>query len=83
MLDALDNYAPARAEFEVRLLPIRELRSGMILEEDIVTDVGNLPILKERTVLTQTWIERPGNFARSRGVQKLARVRIPRLAGVG
>ena len=83
MLNALEGYSPAQAEFDVRRLPIRELRGGMILEEDILSNATNLPILKQGTVLTQTWIERLWNFAKSQGVQELARVRIPRTGGVG
>lgn len=37
MLDALDNYSPAKVEFEVRQLLIRELRSGMVLDEEVFT----------------------------------------------
>jgi CheY-like chemotaxis protein len=82
MLDALQSYSPARAEFEFRRLPIREVRSGMILDEDVFSKDGNLLILKAGTVLTETWIERLENFAKVRGVE-LSRVRIPRVAGFG
>jgi hypothetical protein len=41
MLGALANYSPARAEFELRLVPIRELRAGMVLEKDILSSGGN------------------------------------------
>jgi hypothetical protein len=40
---------------------------------------GNL-ILKEETVLTETWIERLENFATALGAQKLIDVRIPGLS---
>jgi response regulator RpfG family c-di-GMP phosphodiesterase len=82
MLDALEGYSPAKAEFEVRGIPIRELRAGMVLEKDVLSHGGNL-ILKEGTILTETWIERLGNFARALGAQKLVDVRIPKLAGLG
>jgi len=82
MLDVLQSYSPAKAEFELRRLSIREVRSGMILDEDVLSKDGNLLILKAGTVLTETWIERLENFARVRGVE-LARVRIPRVDGIG
>jgi CheY-like chemotaxis protein len=80
MLHALKSYSPTRAEFEVRRLPIRELSAGMVLEKDILSNGGNL-ILREGTILTETWIERLENFARALGAQKLIDVRIPKLAG--
>jgi CheY-like chemotaxis protein len=80
MLDALENYAPKPTEFDVRRLPIRELRASMVLEKDVWSKDGTLLILKEGTILTETWIERLENFAKSRGAQELVDVRIPRLA---
>ena len=63
-------------------MPIRKLRAGMILEDDVLSKDGNLLILKGGTVLTGIWIERLENFAHVRGTQELVGVRIPRLAGV-
>jgi CheY-like chemotaxis protein len=83
MLEALDSYSPLGAEFDVVCLPIRDLRAGMVLEEDVLSPVGKMPILKQGTVLTQTWIERLGNFARSQGLQDSVRVGVAKLAGVG
>jgi len=81
MLDTLQSYSPRQAEFELRRLQIRDVRPGMILDEDVLSKDGNLLILKAGTVLTETWIERLENFARVRSVE-LARVRIPRVAGI-
>lgn len=77
MLDALEGYSPTQAELEVRRLPIRSLRAGMVIENDVVSKDGNLLILKAGTVLTDTWIERLENFAKARGAQELVSVRIP------
>jgi DNA-binding response OmpR family regulator len=77
MLDALDSYSPTQTEFEVRRLPIRELRAAMVLEEDLMSKDKKLLILKKGTILTGTWIDRIGNFAKVRSVQDLARVRVP------
>jgi CheY-like chemotaxis protein len=79
MLDTLDGYCPAPAGFEMRRLPVRELRANMMLERDVLTRDGKLIILRAGTILTDTWIERLENFTRTRGVQELMDVRIPYL----
>jgi DNA-binding response OmpR family regulator len=78
MLDALDGYVPTKWEFEERRLAIRDLCTGMVLEQDVWSTEGNLLILKQGTVLNETWIERLRNFAKSRGAQEVVNVRIPR-----
>jgi CheY-like chemotaxis protein len=82
MLVALDSYHPPKIEFEVRRLPIRDLRIAMALEEDVLSKDGKLLILRKGTVLTRTCIERLGNFAKLRGVQEMACVRVPGLEEV-
>jgi putative two-component system response regulator len=77
MLNALENYIPAKVGSELRRLPIRDLRIGMVLENDVVSTAGHLVIFKQGTVLTETWIERLANFARSLGVEEPIDVRIP------
>ncbi len=49
------------------------------MQKYVLSNGGNL-ILKEETVLTETWIERLENFATALGAQKLIDVRIPGLA---
>jgi len=83
MLDALENYSPTEAEFEVRRLPIRELRSSMVLLQDVMSDDRKVLILKEGTALTDTWIERLENFAKYRTMKELVEVRVPTLTGAG
>jgi CheY-like chemotaxis protein len=78
MLAALARYSLTGGEYDVRRLAIRELRSGMTLDQDVHSRDGNLLILKEGTILTETWIERLENFAKARGAQELLDVRIPR-----
>jgi DNA-binding response OmpR family regulator len=77
MLDALGSYSPVQMEFELRRLPIHELRANMVLERDVRSRDGNLAILKAGTTLTTTWIERLENFARTRGLEETAEVRVP------
>jgi len=80
MLDALGSYSPAQAEYEVQRLSIKELRAGMVLEEDVLSKDGNLLIFKKGTVLTETWVERLGNFAKAPGAQEPVGVRVPTVA---
>jgi DNA-binding response OmpR family regulator len=81
MLDALESYSPAKAEFDVRRVPIQELRNGMVLEKDVWSKNRKLLILLGGTILTETWIERLANFAKLRCVEEAQSVRVPRLAG--
>lgn len=82
MLDALKNYSPEKADFEMRRLPIRELRPGMVLDQDLWSGDGNVLIFKAGTTLTATWIERLKNFTRTQRADELVNVRVPRLTGV-
>jgi len=50
-----DKYSRPISEFEIRRLPISELRSSMILEEDMLTLDGKFRILQKGTTLNQTW----------------------------
>jgi CheY-like chemotaxis protein len=80
LLDALKTYSPVETEFDVRRVSTRELCPGMILQEDLLSQDGNLLILKRDTTLTDTWVERLENFAKSRGAQGHVAVRIPRFS---
>ena len=76
MLDALRDYAPAATECEIRRLSIRSLRPGMVLVNDVLSRDGSLLIFRAGTVLTETWIERLGNFAATHGTAETVAVRI-------
>jgi len=80
MLRVLENFSPGEPEFEERRLRTRELSTGMILQQDVFSN--GLLILKEGTVLTETWIERLTNFVRSSGAPDLVHVRVPRPGGL-
>jgi CheY-like chemotaxis protein len=77
MVEALRGYAPAKPVYDLRRVPIRELRAGMILEHDFCSDEGKVLIFKAGTALTDIWIERIGNFAKG-GAQELIDVHVPR-----
>ncbi|HEY3836192.1 MAG TPA: response regulator [Bryobacteraceae bacterium] len=76
MLDALEGYSPREGKCEVRKLRIRDLRAGLVLDKDVLGMNGKLLILKEGTVLTDTWIERLENFARVQDGQEIVEVRV-------
>jgi CheY-like chemotaxis protein len=76
LLNALDRYLPSQPDFESRRVRTRELGTGMILDQDVLSN--GLLILKEGTVLTETWIERVTNFVRASGTADLVSVRVPR-----
>jgi len=78
ILKALEGYTPEHTEFAVHRLPIREIYAGMVLEKDVLSSDGNLLVLKKGTILTETWIARLENFAKSRRAQELVDVRIPK-----
>jgi len=78
MLDALAGYSPAETEFDVRRISIRELRAGMVLDDNVFSKDGSLLIFRAGTVLTEAWIERLRNFAMTRGAMEPLGVRIPR-----
>jgi hypothetical protein len=78
MLGVLESYSPARAEFELKRLPIRLLGAGMVLDKDVVSKDGKLLIMKAGTALTEIWIERLENFAKPGVDQQLVDVRLPR-----
>jgi len=79
ILNALERYSPVRVDFEIRRLPIHALRPRMVLEKDVSSEDGKIVILKAETTLTQTWIERLGNFARTKRLPALVEVRVPSL----
>jgi DNA-binding response OmpR family regulator len=79
ILDALSDYAPEEAPFDLRQIGIREVASGMILDEDIKTTGSRILLFRAGLVFTDLWIQRLRNFARTHGVQDHIRVRVPRL----
>ena len=82
MLGALEGYCPQNVAFDLLRLPVKELRANMVLEKDVTSKDGSLLILKQGTVLTETWIERLENFAKSRVGKELVDVRVPRFTGL-
>jgi hypothetical protein len=77
MLAALDSYTPASSEFHRKAVPIKQLYAGMVLEQDVSSESNGMMIFRKGTVLTDLWIERLGNFARSHGIREPLRVRVP------
>lgn len=79
MLDVVIGYDPAQPELDLRRIPIRDLRAGMILEHDFWSPDGKILVSKEGTALTELWVERIRNFAGDR-LQDLIEVRVPKLS---
>ena len=77
LLDSLRDYSPSRVHFEIKRLPAPQLLPGMILEDDVVTEDGNLTVISKGTTLTVTLVERVRNFARTRGLRDPIQVRVP------
>ncbi len=76
LLDALRDYVPQRTAFEIKRLHVHELRASMILEDDVMTTDGAFLILQKGTRLNLTFVERIGNFAKTRGILQPIRVRV-------
>jgi len=81
MLNALEDYAPPLADYEIKRLMVGDLRVGMIVEDDIHTRDGSFLIMGKGGVLNPTAIEKIRNFDRTRGVRQPIHVRVPQ-AGV-
>jgi hypothetical protein len=58
-------------------------RAGMVLEKDFLRPDGSFVVLKQGSVLTDTWIERLENFAGVRGANGLIDVLIPKTRASG
>jgi hypothetical protein len=74
----LEDYSPPAPEFEARQLPPQELRTSMVLMEDVIGKDGKTLILREGTILSETWVERLENFSALRFNPNLVAVRVPR-----
>jgi hypothetical protein len=74
------SYSPVLSDFYRQVLPLKSLFAGMTLEEDVMSETSGLIIFRKETILTETWIERLENFAKSQGIKEPLRVRVPGLA---
>jgi len=77
VMDALADYTPPYADFEIKRLMVGDLRVGMIVEEDINTRDGSFLIMGKGGVLNPTAIEKIRNFDRTRGVRQPIHIRVP------
>ncbi len=77
LVDALKEYSPSQVHFEMKHISAAQLSPGVILEDDVVTEQGNLTVIAKGTTLTVTLVERVQNFARTRGIRNPIRVRVP------
>lgn len=81
ILDVLKKIAKIQSEYETSLVPIDDLKEGMVIAEDLYTIDGRLLIRQGHTVTTPL-IEKLRNFSRTVGVEEPIKVFIPRTASV-
>ncbi len=81
MIDALENYEPPLAAFELKLLHVHDLQVSMIAEDDIVTLDGNFMILRKGAAVSATTLERIRNFDKTRGICQPIHVMVPSAGG--
>jgi len=75
LLNALADYKAHQQTMVIKALPVQQLRTGMILDEDVRTKKGSVVISKNEELYTAQ-IERIGNFARGIGLVEPIRVRV-------
>jgi response regulator RpfG family c-di-GMP phosphodiesterase len=76
MLETLGDYETPKVASELEEVWVHELRVSMILAEDVLTKDGKMTIVRKGASLTNTLIDRIGNFRKVRGVQEPIRVRL-------
>jgi putative two-component system response regulator len=76
ILNALEEYSPPRATFELKRLKVHELQASMIVEDDVLTQDGNFIVVQKGISLNFTIIERLRNFAKTRGIRQPIPVRV-------
>lgn len=76
VVEALGGFRGHERGHEIKALHIRELRTFMILDEDIRNRSGNV-VVPKGTEVTGPLIERLKNFAQGVGIIEPIRVRIP------
>ena len=77
MLETLADYLPASGECHRESFTLAQLFPGMTLEEDVLSETTGMKIFQAETILTDTWIERLRNFAKTQGIKPQLRVRVP------
>ena len=82
MLASLDDYSPSSADYHRQSLPIKQLFAGMVLDKEVVSKSTGILIFRKGAILTDTWIERLENFAKTQGIAEPLAVLIPGPASV-
>jgi response regulator RpfG family c-di-GMP phosphodiesterase len=76
VLTALEAVVWIEGKFQVKVIPLRDLRDSMILDDDVFTTGGTLLIAKGQEV-TPLIIKRLHNFAETAGVKEPLQVLVP------
>lgn len=77
MIGTLNDFSPSEMNYEVQRLSPMQLKPGMILEDDVITEQGGFTVIAKGAGLTLTLVERIQNFDRTRGVRGPIQVRVP------
>ena len=76
LLDAMAGFRSSSRVDAVKAVFVREMRSGMVLDEDVRAKNGNVVVGKDRELSTAL-IGRLANFAAGAGLVEPIRVRVP------
>ncbi len=76
LLDAMAGFRSSIRVDAVKAVFVREMRSGMVLDEDVRAENGNVVVGKDRELSTAL-IGRLANFAAGAGLVEPIRVRVP------
>ena len=78
ILDAFDHVSVKLPDIVVRVMPVGDLKAGMMLDDDVTTTDGLL-IASEGRNLTPATLERLERFEREGRISPEIQVRIPRI----
>lgn len=76
ILSALGNSVESETKFEARTLDVSEIKAGMVLAEDLITDKGTMLISSGHEITTSLYL-RIRNFAESGILQSSVKVLVP------
>ena len=76
ILQVMDSILKAKATYNEKIVQLKGLETGMILDEDIFTKGGRLLISRGQEI-TPMLIDRLMNFARNSGIKEPIRILIP------
>jgi response regulator RpfG family c-di-GMP phosphodiesterase len=76
LVGLLEDFSPSALAEHVQTCTLAELRTFMVLDQDVVSKPGNV-LVRKGTKLSVALLERLRNFARGVGIVEPVRVRVP------